>query len=291
MNVEQPIACAVCGYAGAPSEKERVRGNIRRLREKTFEVWRCAQCRCLHCEKVEDLAGYYKQYPVREQKLDYFLRAWYGEVLKRMIKAGVKPDHQILDYGCNKGLFLDFLKEKGFRNCVGYDPFMEQFRSTDVLKGRYDAVVSMDVIEHDEDPVGFLARHAALLRSGGLLFIETPNAEGIVLDKTEEYVHALHMPYHVHILSQQALQELARKQGLEEVAVYNRWYMDSPLPAASRRLFESLMMYGGNDLDLGYEPPRIDLFFKHPVLFVYLFLGYFLPPQKRDHMMMIFKYQ
>ncbi|WP_301101894.1 methyltransferase domain-containing protein [Propionivibrio sp.] len=165
---------------------------------------------------------------------------------------------------------------------------MDRFKSTGVLEVKYDFVVSLDVIEHDENPEEFLARLISLLNPRGRLCIETPNAEGIVLADAEEYLHALHMPYHVHILSQQALANLSRKHRLEQVGVYNRWYMDSWLPGTARRLFEPLMKYGGNDLDAGYEPPRAGLFLRHPSLFFHLFFGYFMSAQKRDHMMMIF---
>jgi SAM-dependent methyltransferase len=251
-------------------------------------VWRCARCRSLHCEKVENLSYYYDEYPIRNQELDYFLRAWYRVVLKRLVEAGLKKHHRMLDYGCNRGLFIQFLKENGFSNCFGYDPYVDRFKSKDVLDGKYDMVVSLDVIEHDENPREFLSRLVRLLNPDGRICLETPNAGGIVLADPDEYLHALHMPYHVHILSQPALVDICRDQGLHQVAVHDRWYMDSWQPGTARRLFETLMMYAGNDLDVGYEPPRLDLFFKHPVLFFYLFFGYFMPTRKNDHMMVIF---
>ena len=275
-------------HTACPSEAKRVRCNVRRFRDRTFLVWRCSRCRSLHCEKVENLSAYYDDYPIRNQKLDYFLRAWYRVILRRLVQAGLTKQDRILDYGCSKGLFIQYLKERGYSNCFGFDPYVERFKSANVLQAKYDFVISLDVIEHDESPREFLTRLVSLLDSRGRLCLETPNAEGIVLADPEEYLHALHVPYHVHIFSQQALIELAREHGLEKIRVYDRWYMDSWLPGTARRLFEPLMKFGGNDLDLGYEPPRLDLFFRHPSLFFYLFFGYFCSSQKQDHMMIIF---
>jgi SAM-dependent methyltransferase len=283
-----PRHCPICLQAKAPAEIKRVRCNVRRYRDRTFLVWRCTGCRSLHCEKVDNLAAFYEHYPIRNQELDYFLRAWYRVILRRLVKAGLEKRDRILDYGCSKGLFIRYLEEHGYSNCSGFDPYVERFKSLDVLEARYDFVVSLDVIEHDENPRELLTRLVALLNPGGRLCLETPNAEGIVLADTEEYLHALHVPYHIHIFSQQALGDLSREHGLEQVKVYSRWYMDSWLPGTSRRLFEPLMKFGGNDLDLGYEPPRVSLFFTHPSLLFYLFFGYFVSVQKRDHMMMIF---
>lgn len=281
--------CPICSFDAIPLETQRVRCNVRRFRDRSYTVWRCEKCRSLHCENVADLAGYYGGYPIRNQGLDYFVRAWYRVVLKRLVIAGLRREHRILDYGCNQGLFVRFLQDAGYRNCVGYDPYVEQFSSKVALQARYQFIVSLDVIEHDEEPREFLARVASLLEPGGVLCLETPNAAGIVLADTEEYLHALHVPYHTHILSRQALADLCAQQGLENLATYDRWYMDSWLPGTARRLFESLMKWGDNDLDSGYEPPRIGLFFKHPLLFFYLFFGYFFPEGKNDHMMMILK--
>jgi SAM-dependent methyltransferase len=283
------LFCPLCAHTGAAAESATVRCNVRRFRARQFHVWRCAACRSLHCEPVSDLAAYYDGYPIRNQSLDYFSRAWYRVVLKRLVAAGLQRQHRILDFGCNQGLFLQFLQENGYADCHGYDPFVPRFSAPSVLEARYDMVVSLDVIEHDLAPGEFLARLAALLKPAGHLCIETPNADGIDLADTEEYLHALHVPYHVHILSQQALSGLAQRLGLRQLVVFNRWYMDAWWPGTARRLFESLLKYGDNDIDSGYEPPRLSLFVRHPVLLVYLVLGYFLPARKTDHMMMVFR--
>lgn len=286
---ERRVPCPVCLHVAVPAQSRRVRCNVRRYRDRSFLLWRCAGCRSLHCERVDDLAGYYVDYPIRKQTLDYFTRSWYRVVLNRLVRAGIAKSDLILDYGCNQGLFIDFMAENGFHRCAGYDPYVERFSSEAVLEQRYDWIVSLDVIEHDEDPRTFLARLAGLLRPGGRLCIETPNADGIDLADSEAFIHAIHVPYHVHILSERALLELSRNQGLEHVATYLRWYMDSWQPGTARRLFESLIKYAGNDLDAGYEPPRIDLFLRHPSLFVHLFFGYFARATKADHMMMILR--
>ena len=262
---------------------------MRRYRDRSFVMWRCARCSSLHCEKVDHLDAYYADYPIRGQTLDYFTRSWYRVVLRRLVRAGISKNDLILDYGCNRGLFIDFMTENGYTRCAGYDPYVERFSSKTVLRQTYDWIISLDVIEHDQSPRAFLTRLTSLLRPGGRLCIETPNADGIDLTDAEEFVHAIHVPYHAHILSERALLDLSHQQQLQHVATYLRWYMDSWQPGTARRLFESLMSYAGNDLDIGYEPPRLSLFLRHPSLILNLFFGYFIPSKKRDHMMMILR--
>lgn len=282
------LTCAVCGHSGPAVEETVVRCNVRRFRDKKFGVWRCGECGSLHSEKVENLTDYYRDYPIRQAKLDYFLRVWYGVLLKRLVEAGLKKEHSILDYGCNHGLFLDFLKEKGYRHSSGFDPYVERFQVSQVLERKYDWVISMDVIEHDEDPQGLIHLLGNLRNATGRLCLTTPNGGGIDLTDPERHLHQLHVPYHVHILSLRGLVDLCRKEQLNPVAVFTNWYMDSWQPGTSQTLIETLMGFGGNDVDLGYEPPRIDLFFKHPSLIWKLFFGYFQQPKKKDHMMVIF---
>ncbi|MCK6491492.1 MAG: class I SAM-dependent methyltransferase [Planctomycetes bacterium] len=281
--------CAACGRRGPASEEALVRCNVRRFRERSFPVWRCGGCSSLHVAAVPELAEYYAGYPIRGQRLDYFLRTWYRRVLRRLVAAGLQRRHRILDHGCNQGLFLDFLREHGYRNCTGYDPFVPAFASTRALADSYDWVVSLDVIEHDADPRGFLHRLAGLTRPGGHLCIETPDAAGIDLSDPEEYLHALHAPYHVHILSRQALRSLAADEGLAVVAWHRRWYMDGRLPGTARGFFEPLMRHAGNDVDAGYERPRPGLFAAHPGLVARFLVGGLLPSPKTDHQMAILR--
>ncbi len=282
-----PLRCAVCLHDGEPAEERRIRSNVRRLRERTFYVWRCASCRSLHCEETKDLVSLYVDYPVRSDKLDYFLRVWYGNILRRLRKAGLKPQHSLLDYGCNRGLFLQFLREKGYANCSGYDPFVAEFASTEVIERQYDFVTSFDVVEHDPAPRDFIARVAARVKPGGCLCIGTPNADGIDLADPEAYLHALHAPYHLHLLSARMLGELCAAQGLAPDTFYARWYMDSWLPGTSARLICDLLRFAGNDIDAAYEPPRLGLFLRHPILIVDAFFGYFMGTPRADNMMLV----
>ncbi|MBK8869971.1 MAG: class I SAM-dependent methyltransferase [Elusimicrobia bacterium] len=282
------LACAVCGETSETAESRTVRCNVRQYREQYFRVERCAHCQSLQTERVNDLAEYYTNYPIRNQKLDYFSRVWYGVILKRLVQAGLKKEHTIIDYGCNQGLFLDYLKEQGYAYLFGFDPYVERFNAPATLQRQYDWVISMDTIEHDEDPVGFFRRLNGLRKSSGRLCVTTPRAEGINLKDADGHLHMLHVPYHVNVLSEKALVRIGREGGLDLVSRRDTFYMDSWQPATSYAFIASLMAYGGNDVDLGYEPPRIDLFFKHPSLLVKLFLGYFIDPKKKDHMTMVF---
>ncbi|MBC3362535.1 class I SAM-dependent methyltransferase [Pseudomonas sp. SWRI154] len=92
---------------------------------------------------------------------------------------------ELIEVGCGKGYFLELLKERGYA-ITGIDPAYEG-DSVDVIKAPFtrdlglsaDAVVLRHVLEHIQDPVGFLAQIAAA-NQGGQIYIEVPCLDWIL---------------------------------------------------------------------------------------------------------------
>ena len=288
--ISKVFNCQICGFQGEADEIADIRSNVRSIRHKTFTLWRCSQCHSLDCERISNYDTLYNEYPLRKQQLDYFLHAWYEVILKRLKAAGMKPQDFILDYGCGSGLFLSFLKEKGFVNSFGYDPHVKKFNQIEALNQRYDFVICLDVIEHDPDPLAFIKKLIKCLKQEGQVCIETPNADGINLRNPEAHIHALHLPYHVHLLTLNALKDLCQSQGLRPKAIYKKWYMNSWWPGTSRRFCESYMKLGGNDIDSAFDQITLLKIIKSFPLFFSFFFGYLYPDKKEDHMMVIYNY-
>ncbi|MBK8869783.1 MAG: class I SAM-dependent methyltransferase [Elusimicrobia bacterium] len=227
----------VCGENAEPAESQMVRCNVRQYRDRYFRVERCAHCQSLQTERINNLPEYYANYPIRNQKIDYFLRAWYGMLLKGLVQAGLQREHTILDYGCNQGLFLVFLRERGYGLCTGYDPYVTFYKDPATLQRQYDWVISMDTIEHDEDPLQFLHCLNKLKKPEGRLCITTPRSEGIDLRRSEGILHRLHVPYHTNVLSEKALVRIGPEEGLEPMFYKEPTYMDSWMPGTSMAFY------------------------------------------------------
>lgn len=80
---------------------------------------------------------------------------------------------------------------------------------------RFDFIYSSHVIEHCLDPHAFIARAAGLLKPGGRLYIDTPNAERAILKKDLwHHFDTRHPVEHVCVLSMPSTALLAKKSGL-----------------------------------------------------------------------------
>ena len=100
----------------------------------------------------------------------------------------------IADIGCGAGSFLDTCRGQAAKQiavepCLpfqlslkerNYHVFSETHEAVAVFPASADLIVSIQVIEHVSDPVGFLRDIGPLLKRGGTLLITTPNRDDIL---------------------------------------------------------------------------------------------------------------
>jgi 2-polyprenyl-3-methyl-5-hydroxy-6-metoxy-1,4-benzoquinol methylase len=273
---EQTTHCVVCGAERAPdAETASVRSNVRAFRQERFAVWRCGQCRSIHASDEVDLAHYYAGYPVHDAQLDWKLNVVYGGMLKRLRKAGLRPEHRILDYGAGKGLLVRYLQSQGYANVAGYDRYAEGYDDPSVLRGPYDCIVSQDLIEHVEDPNALLAELSAMTTPGGIVSIGTPDATALDLKRPEDYVHALHLPSHRHILSKSALEAAGQRAGLEVLQHYDTMYNNTLFPTMNPRFVLHYVRCRDDVFDLVVEPVKLTWKMLTPLTPFFALFGYF----------------
>jgi 2-polyprenyl-3-methyl-5-hydroxy-6-metoxy-1,4-benzoquinol methylase len=109
--------------------------------------------------------------------------------------SGIGKNARILEVGCNDGTFLAALMEAGYRNVVGIEPAQDAFHaargkglkvvhgyfSLDAAQGlvaahgRYDLLITRQVLEHVTALKDFRAGMRTAIRPGGYALIEVPN--------------------------------------------------------------------------------------------------------------------
>jgi 2-polyprenyl-3-methyl-5-hydroxy-6-metoxy-1,4-benzoquinol methylase len=274
----EEVSCNVCDERRplAQCEQASVRSNVRKFRAERFAFWRCPRCRSLHARDAVDLAHYYAGYPSFPESIDRRLRTGYANLLERLTAAGLQKQHRILDYGCGSGAFVRFLRARGYELARGYDAYAAAFADPSALQARYDCVISQDVIEHVDDPRALLRRFDELALPGGLIAIGTPDAAAIDLSDPEDYVHALHAPYHRHILASAALREQAAALGWTLVCYYSTMYGNTLIPGENQRGGLHYLRCHDDCLDLLTEPMRFDSWRLYtPLTAFFVLFGYF----------------
>jgi 2-polyprenyl-3-methyl-5-hydroxy-6-metoxy-1,4-benzoquinol methylase len=274
--------CAACEASGPDlaGERAKIRSNVRAFRTELFELWRCTRCRSLHASEDVDLAHYYAKYPFHSLPEDGRMKIMYDSQLRRLRRAGLQPEHRILDYGAGGGGFVRHLASRGFARVAGYDRYSEAFNDPAILKERYDCVISQDVLEHVPVPQVMLDELGRLVEPGGLIALGTPNADALDLRRPEEFVHALHLPYHRHIFSKQALLSAGTRRGWELVRYYRTQYANTRVPFLNSRFYLYYMRLCDNSLDCLMEPPRpLPLLARLPITLFWGFFGSMFAPQ------------
>ena len=170
---------------------------------------------------------------------------------------------------------MRFLRERGYDNAVGYDPYAEGFGDEALLERRYDCIVSQDVIEHVDDPRALLSLFDRLAEPGAIISVGTPDAAALDLRDTENYVHALHLPYHRHILSAAALQQAGKDLGWELVRYYDTMYNNTLFPTMNPRFVLHYVRCHDDVFDLVAEPIKVNLKLLSPLTLLFALFGFF----------------
>lgn len=278
------VVCNICNQENKidASNTAKIKSNVRQFKEEQFTVWRCTQCNSLHCQEEIDYDHYYKNYVMQKQKMDFTTRLLFASRLRQLTRGGLLPHHAILDFGCGNGGFLHFLRKKGYKEAVGYDPFIKEFSDRSIYTKKFDIVNSQDVIEHSPDPIVFLDEIIALIRRpGGKLMIGTPNADHIHLDDPLDEVGQLHQPYHRHIISGKQIIKILAQKKLRIDKIEYRNYVDTKIPFLNSAFVFNYMASVDGTVDSIFDPIKFGLIYTSPKLLFHGLFGY-LSNHKKD---------
>jgi 2-polyprenyl-3-methyl-5-hydroxy-6-metoxy-1,4-benzoquinol methylase len=163
----------------------------------------------------------------------------YAHVERVLIEHGASG--KVLDFGAGKGSLIQRLYDKKmFLTCIATDlmPRSEQVDSpiawqindlnqrTSFDDQSFDVVVSVEVIEHLENPRATVREWARLLKPGGLLVFSTPNNESyrsiVALIFRGHYAAFGDSSYPAHItpLLRKDIQRIMRESGFHREELY-----------------------------------------------------------------------
>ncbi|MBV1891789.1 MAG: class I SAM-dependent methyltransferase [Gammaproteobacteria bacterium] len=281
LNESRVLSCPACQYKTQHPEAcdlGTIRGNTRRHINTQFRLWKCPQCLTIISIDPVNFHDIYSDYPLNKRKLDIFAQGTLGNLLRRLRRAGLKKTDSILDYGCGNGIFIDYLKQKGYSNVTGYDPYVPEFSQFPSTQIPFDFIVNNDTLEHCDDIHEMLQESLALLKVKGLLYLGTADSEPVEMADLEPHIMRLHQPFHRVILTEKGLHNLVANYDIDIEQSFRRSYHDTLRPFSNYRFLDELNKAVGHDLDRAMDPEDTNrAFLRNPRLWFFALFGFLLP--------------
>lgn len=245
------IPCKICN-SESNNQILKVREMYFGTRE-VFDYLECLNCGCLQLlNPPNDYSVHYpKDYFTFQQehegKIKSFLnrfrdkaamgeKSFLGNVLfkkfgeptyiKRFKIARVGLNDSILDVGCGKGILLHKMKESGFENVLGIDPFIDDTisypnglkifkKDFNELKDKFDFIMFNHSFEHMEKPLEVMRHANKLLNNDKYLLLRIPVSDSYAFKHYKENWCSLDAPRHLFLHTKKSIELLAKQSGFE----------------------------------------------------------------------------
>ena len=267
---EKNFECRICGNNENNTPYE-VREMMLGLRDK-HTYFECVDCGCLQLAKIpHNIQDYYPNedyYSYDEIKTSSGIKGALIRMRDRYAATGdcligklmqyfqphdklpslrytkVNLDSKILDVGCGTGHLLHSMKEAGFKNLLGIDPFNKQDiqynnglkieqksihkLARQNLEGDWDLIMFNHSFEHVPDQQEVLEKTYQLLKPDGICMIRVPTVTSWAWRSYGVDWVQLDAPRHLFLHSLKSMHVLAKQMGfsLEEV-IYDSFAFQS----------------------------------------------------------------
>ncbi len=200
--------------------------------EKAFLV-KCESCGFVFSERIptiQELNDYYKNYGSNFYCSDLTIKR-YNEILDNM--EPYRKTGRLLDIGCGIGFFLDEAKKRGWEvygteyserligllREKGITIHEGQLQSSNYEHGYFDVITSFEVIEHINNPKYELEQINTILRSGGLVYLTTPNFNSLLRRRLKGVFNVIKYPEHLSYYTPKTLDKLFTLNGFRKLKI------------------------------------------------------------------------
>lgn len=175
--------------------------------------------------------------PAEVDRTSIFDRSFLPILARGIAASGAR---KVVEVGCAPGRWLSYCARQHGLAVTGYESSStgarktrenfaaqgiegnvveEDFLTADLPREAFDLVLSLGFIEHFDDPTDVVARHAQLLRPGGVLVLEVPNLRGITLALLRWSRSTLLAHHNMAVMAPRELDRLAGASGLHRLEV------------------------------------------------------------------------
>ncbi len=210
------------------------------FKQKRFNYKRCKKCGMVYVtprfkEEINNAIHSQERYvehfkckviPSIDYRKNVLGKSKYEQIMQFFENSG-----KVLDIGCGLGELLSIFKENGW-NCTGIDfndfavDYAAKNFGIDIIKenifsikmdSQFDLIMMWGILEHVYKPYSLLAKANLLLKNDGLLLIEVPSADSLLVryceETGEEAYRTFESARHIMLFSKQALLEMGKKSG------------------------------------------------------------------------------
>jgi SAM-dependent methyltransferase len=139
----------------------------------------------------------------------------------------INHNSKILDIGCGSGVLLYRLRNAGFYNATGNDPFTKEIitesgekiisnKSFNESKDKYDLVMMHHSLEHVPNPVEVLKDIKKILKPNGQILIRIPYVDSYCWEQYKEQWMQMDPPRHLFLHSKKSIQIMLKEAGLNK---------------------------------------------------------------------------
>jgi len=223
-----------------------------------FEYYKCSACGCLQIKKfpenINDL--YSESYESFAQEKSntikdrlYTKKILYqitgkgilGKFINELYEygnyeflRGIKTNDTILDIGCGGGKLVKLLRNLGYCNVKGIDPFLSESKTneanflyaTDLMNyctdEKYSIIMLNHSFEHMDNPKEVISKIKSLIKEDGVLSIEIPIINDYLWEKYGLFIDSLDPPYHYFIHTIKSMKILLEEQGFKITEVSSK---------------------------------------------------------------------
>ena len=224
-------------YIYCPNCKTK-KGNT--FKQKRFTYKRCDECQMVYSvprfkkeinteiHSQESYKDHYKNkvIPTINYRRNVLAKNKYKQIMQFFKKPG-----SVLDIGCGLGEVLSAFKENGWESTgIDFNDFAVEYAKKnfeleinkhDIFEmsqeGQYDLVMLWGVIEHVYEPDLLLKKCNSLLKNDGLLVVEVPSADSLLVRYCETVGEEAHRTFesarHIMLFSRRSLLDMCKRNG------------------------------------------------------------------------------
>lgn len=208
--------------------------NLKMLKKYiSAHLCKCNECKFIFSKKIpssNDLIKYYDGYGRSDYLSDVTIKR-YNHLLDKFEKY--RKTNKLIDIGCGIGYFLEVAKKRGWDvygtefteeavqicETKGIKMKMGYLNPSNYIKDEFDIVTSFEVLEHINNPREEIENFKKILRTGGLVYLTTPNFNSILRYKLQNNYDVINYPEHLSYYTNRTLNYLFEMSEFKKIKI------------------------------------------------------------------------